>query len=67
MDRFTYSSAPQRKVKLLQFGVLDADFLVSSGSTFPSTIAVFKHARLFSLLIAVECGSVAIGTARSEF
>lgn len=29
MDRFTHSSAPQRKVKALQFGVLDADFLVS--------------------------------------
>ena len=29
MDRFTYSSAPQRKVKALQFGVLDAEFLVS--------------------------------------
>ena len=28
MDRFTYSSAPQRKVKALQFGVLDAEFLV---------------------------------------
>ena len=27
-DRFSYSSAPQRKVKALQFGVLDADFLV---------------------------------------
>jgi hypothetical protein len=67
MDRFTYSSAPQRKVKLLQFGVLDADFLVSSGSTFRSTIAVFKRARLFSLLIAAECGSVAKATARPEF
>lgn len=31
MDRFTYSSAPQRKVKTLQFGVLDAEFLVSGG------------------------------------
>lgn len=27
-DRFSYSSAPQRKVKALQFGVLDAEFLV---------------------------------------
>lgn len=27
-DRFTYSAAPQRKVKALQFGVLDAEFLV---------------------------------------
>jgi DNA-directed RNA polymerase II subunit RPB1 len=26
-DRFSYSSAPQRKVKALQFGVLDAEFL----------------------------------------
>ena len=32
MDRFTYSSAPQRKVKALQFGVLDADFLVGAGA-----------------------------------
>ena len=29
-DRFSYSPAPQRKVKALQFGVLDAEFLVSS-------------------------------------
>ncbi|PSC72236.1 DNA-directed RNA polymerase II subunit 1 [Micractinium conductrix] len=27
MDRFTYSPAPQRKVKALQFGILDAEFL----------------------------------------
>ncbi|EFN55020.1 hypothetical protein CHLNCDRAFT_134851 [Chlorella variabilis] len=27
MDRFTYSPAPHRKVKALQFGVLDAEFL----------------------------------------
>lgn len=28
-DRYSYSPAPQRKVKALQFGILDADFLVS--------------------------------------
>lgn len=27
-DRFSYSAAPHRKVKALQFGVLDAEFLV---------------------------------------
>ncbi len=30
MDRFSYSSAPIRRVKAIQFGVLDPDFLVRS-------------------------------------
>ena len=33
MDRFTVSPAPQRKVKALQFGVLDAEFLVGAAPT----------------------------------
>lgn len=27
-DRYSYSSAPVRKVKSLQFGILDPDFVV---------------------------------------
>ena len=29
MDRFTHSSAPVKKVKAVQFGILDPDFIVS--------------------------------------
>lgn len=29
MDTFSYSSAPVRKVKTIQFGILDPDFVVS--------------------------------------
>lgn len=32
-DRYSYSPAPTRKVKALQFGILDADFLVSRMSS----------------------------------
>ena len=28
MDRFSYSSAPLRRVKAVQFGIIDPDFLV---------------------------------------
>ena len=30
-DRFTYSPAPARRVKALQFGILDPDYIVSLG------------------------------------
>jgi len=30
MDRFSYSSAPVKKIKGIQFGILDPDFLVRS-------------------------------------
>jgi hypothetical protein len=29
-DRFSFSSAPVRKVKAVQFGILDPDFIVSA-------------------------------------
>lgn len=31
MDRFTFSTAPVKKVKAIQFGVFDPEFLVSFG------------------------------------
>ena len=33
MDRFPYSSAPVKRVKAIQFGILDPDFVVSKGVT----------------------------------
>ena len=29
-DKFSHSNAPVRRVKALQFGILDADFIVSA-------------------------------------
>jgi hypothetical protein len=29
-DRFSFSTAPVRKVKAVQFGILDPDFIVSA-------------------------------------
>lgn len=34
-DRFTYSSAPVRRVKAVQFGILDPDFIVSILTLYP--------------------------------
>jgi hypothetical protein len=33
LDRFPYSSAPVKRVKAIQFGILDPDFVVSKAAT----------------------------------
>ena len=40
-DRFTYSSAPVRKVKAVQFGILDPDFIVSLKRRFSLLCYIF--------------------------
>lgn len=43
-DRFTYSSAPVRGVKAMQFGILDPDFIVSmlNFGLYRATLLIFQ-------------------------
>jgi len=47
-DRFSHSSAPVRRIKAMQFGILDPDFIVSDGHPFPifsRTASIFMMTR----------------------
>jgi len=62
MDRFSYSSAPIRRVKAIQFGVLDPDFLVRSRSSAPHWIAVLPAV----VRSGVRIERAAVATCRCE-